>query len=35
MLNIDVLYYGDCPHCEEAARVLKEVLEEEGKLKRR
>jgi|BarGraNGADG00212_2_1021979.scaffolds.fasta_scaffold133051_2 glutaredoxin len=30
MLTIDVLYYEDCPHYEEAARVLKEVLEEEG-----
>jgi hypothetical protein len=30
MLSIDVLYYEDCPHYEEAVKTLKEVLEEEG-----
>jgi len=29
MLSIDVLYYEDCPHFEEAASALKEVLDEE------
>lgn len=30
MLHIDLLYYWDCPHYEEAAQAVKEVLEEEG-----
>jgi len=30
MLSIDVLYYEDCLHYEEAAKTLKEVLDEEG-----
>ncbi len=29
MLNIDVLYYADCPHYNKAAEALKEVLDEE------
>ena len=29
MLSIDVMYYEDCPHYEEAAETLKEVLQEE------
>ncbi|HYA32870.1 MAG TPA: DUF2703 domain-containing protein [Candidatus Bathyarchaeia archaeon] len=29
MLTIDVLFYEDCPHYQEAASILKEVLEEE------
>jgi hypothetical protein len=29
MLSIDLLYYEDCPHYEEAAQALREVLEEE------
>jgi glutaredoxin len=28
MLSIDLLYCKDCPHCEEAAQALMEVLEE-------
>jgi hypothetical protein len=30
MLTIDVLYYEDCPHYQEAAQALKAVLEEEN-----
>jgi hypothetical protein len=29
MLSIDLLYYEDCPHYDEAAQALREVLEEE------
>jgi Domain of unknown function (DUF2703) len=29
MLSIDLLYYEDCPHYEEAAQALKEVLADE------
>jgi Domain of unknown function (DUF2703) len=29
MLSIDLLYYEDCPHYEEAAQALREVLEED------
>ena len=32
MLSIDLLYYEDCPHYEEAAQALREVLEEENVL---
>jgi hypothetical protein len=32
MLSIDLLYYEDCPHYEEAAQALREVLDEEDVL---
>jgi hypothetical protein len=32
MLSIDLLYYKDCLHYEEAAQALREVLEEENVL---
>lgn len=32
MLSIDLLHYEDCPHYEEAAQALREVLEEEDVL---
>jgi hypothetical protein len=30
MLTVDLLYYEDCPHYGEAAKALKEVLDEGG-----
>lgn len=30
MLSIDLLYYVDCPHYEEAAQALRQVLDEQG-----